>query len=82
MQKARLYGIAGCLSRGALQNLLASLVTKLNARGWTALHFREGDSKHCRKAHVVDNDIVRAPVLRSTRCSLIGSMRRRMGRRL
>ncbi|WVQ82978.1 hypothetical protein IAT38_005116 [Cryptococcus sp. DSM 104549] len=26
-------------------------------RGWSALHFREGDRKHCRFGHVVDNEI-------------------------
>lgn len=28
-------------------------------RGWSALHIREGDRRHCRRAHIADNVIVR-----------------------
>ncbi|KAL7423122.1 hypothetical protein Q5752_002421 [Cryptotrichosporon argae] len=26
-------------------------------RGWSCLHFREGDNRNCRKGHIVDNEI-------------------------
>lgn len=53
----------------------------LTARGWTAVHFREGDLKHCRKAHVVDNEIVSNQVsLVKSISSHPGPVRRRMGR--
>lgn len=35
-----------------------TMLTSTLYRGWSALHFREGDLKQCRKAHAVDNEIV------------------------
>ena len=38
-------------------------------RGWSALHFREGDDMQCRKAHVFGNEIVSSSSVIHSNCS-------------